>query len=549
MNNYNKIKQAFGRLRAPAGLAEKILAPEKSKVVVSRRPGYKLAFGAILSVLLIISTLSVLVVFPGLLMDTTAKIPGKEDFANAGLMTTYEDGAYIDIPQICVTFNGRFNDISLDDFTDLVLTRNGIPVENTLSYNGEFRYSSEMQMTWFALDFEHENTEPGIYHFTGKYKDFDFETGRLVVEVTPLGDEPANSEDCYGVGLGGVGYPNGTGIKELHSISFYFTGNQHAFYMSDLTQMELTLNGKKIDFKIEDQIYRYLYVLNDDEYATWFTVVLVKHLTKTGTYKLTGYYMGKPFESMDLVIGKKDASISNSTLASKKAPGKNDLNYARLSFRIEDGVVVNIPYIDIGFKGEFNDINPEDFTDMKLTRNGILVENEIKYKQIYYDNYFNQNTTMVIFEFENENTKPGTYGFTGKYKGVAFEALKAIVEETPIGNEPANPNDIRGFSFIGHYNEKEDKCDSVSGIIFNFSGHQQIFNLSDLTSMELTLNNKKIDFEFDENVNRQLSIDYNDNAYTVFTTYFKETLTNPGRYKLTGRYMGVKFESNEMEVK
>lgn len=236
-----------------------------------------------------------------LLNACSMQIPSNTDFDSAYFDVVTEDGAKVDIPQIIIRFKGKYNDINFDDFTDMILTRDGIPVTNKLTYNGVFFQGNNQ--TDFYFEFENENRKSGIYGFTGKYKDTDFEIYNKVVEETPLGDTPANPDDLWSVGCGGQSDGNGN-LIEVSDIAFYFDGVQQAFFNADLTDLELTFKNQKIEFEFNefDNNGRYLEIRADGKLITGFHLSFKEALTKSGVYQLTGNYRGKPFVSIEIII-------------------------------------------------------------------------------------------------------------------------------------------------------------------------------------------------------------------------------------------------------
>jgi hypothetical protein len=211
------------------------------------------------------------------------------------------------LPSLTLRFNGTFNEIDPDDLTDIILTKDGIVIENNLTYNGRFEYGFWWNgaMTDFYFDFDFENTEPGIYRLTGKYKGVDFEVGNTVVETYPLGDEPANPDDLIGVGF--VGMPidpwdRYSGMGGLMEITIQFSGVQQAFCMSDLTDLKLTLNGEETPFEVwENVVMRYVHIL-DNRPMTSFHLILIDPLDMPGTYQVSGYYRGTAFYSFPIEV-------------------------------------------------------------------------------------------------------------------------------------------------------------------------------------------------------------------------------------------------------
>ncbi|MCL2517489.1 MAG: hypothetical protein FWF15_02885 [Oscillospiraceae bacterium] len=235
-----------------------------------------------------------------LLTACSAKTPRAKDIDTAFLDLTYEKlegdliGGHSGISKIIIKFNGAFDNINIKDFTEMILTRNGIPANSKLKYDGEYYKLDEM--TWFYLSFETEIREPGIYDFTGKYKGVEFNNfNRIIVEKTPLTDTPANPDDLYAVSHGGRGDESSIAMIALKFFSFQFSGIQQSFYISDLTDLEFTLNGQKLEFSFIGHVVRYLYVLPNDDFDTHYALNLNEEFSDLGNYKLTGNYKGKPF--------------------------------------------------------------------------------------------------------------------------------------------------------------------------------------------------------------------------------------------------------------
>ena len=225
--------------------------------------------------------------------------PSSNDFDFALFEGNSEYGVRTDISQISIQFIGKYDKINFDDFTDMVLTKDGIPIDNSLAYNGKFTYYDKFmpyndERTRFYFEFQNENREPGIYGFTGKYKGVDFEANKMVVEALPLGNVPANPDDLFSVGCVRTD-------EYVSDILFDFWEIQQVFDVSDLTNLTLTFNNQEIEFEFEDQVFRYLSVL-EDKFETSFCLRFKEHLTMLGVYQLTGNYRGEPFESMEIVI-------------------------------------------------------------------------------------------------------------------------------------------------------------------------------------------------------------------------------------------------------
>jgi len=209
-----------------------------------------------------------------------------------------ENDLKIGIPSIFMRFYGIQTYINTDDFTDMVLTRDGIPVDNKLTYTGVFHQGEWWigEITDFYFAFEYENLEPGRYGFTGKYKGVPFEVYNKIIEASPLGDTPANPDYLCYVSWVSSGLYGREGAYALSSIGFNFHGTQQTFYKSDLTDLKLTLNGEEIEFMLLDSYSRYLECFGD-EVQTGFHWHFEKPFTTPGIYQMTGNYMGKPFAS------------------------------------------------------------------------------------------------------------------------------------------------------------------------------------------------------------------------------------------------------------
>ena len=207
-----------------------------------------------------------------------------------------------------------------------------------------------------------------------------------------------------------------------------------------------------------------------------------------------------------------------------------------------NGIVKSIPSINMNFFGKQNYINPNDFTDMVLMKDGKTVNNKLIYNNsIEQDKWDVGDITNFAFFFEKAITEPGFYRLTGKYKGMDFESDYKIIEQYPIGNTPANPDDFFAVAFRNLENKS-------SGIVFYFNGIHQSFNIDDLTNLKLTLNGNKINCKLRYNT-RYLNYDEeNDKVTTFFYMDFNEPLTAPGKYELTGKYMGKEFISWEYSI-
>ena len=186
-------------------------------------------------------------------------------------------------------FHDTIDKIDPEDFTDIILTRDGIIVYNKLTYNdgvNQFSWGGREAITDFYFEFEFENNEPGVYGLTGKYKGVDFAVYSKVVESS-IDDTPANPNEFAGMSI--VGSPI------VHEIGFHFDGVQQSFYMSDLTNIALTLDGEMIPFTLRNFIVRYVEIRNYGGVDTGYHLIFEEPPTTSGTYQFSGYYMGEPF--------------------------------------------------------------------------------------------------------------------------------------------------------------------------------------------------------------------------------------------------------------
>jgi len=240
-----------------------------------------------------------------LYLNLSTKTPTAYDFDNAWISWVQDEktGVVTAIRQICMRFNGKQNFINPNDFTDLKLTRDGIAVNNKLTFNGRTEYWSDIDKTNFYFSFAEENIEPGIYNLTGKYKGLSFKSDYKIVEsLSGIGNIAANKNDLHSVEFAFVGESifNPTAIT---GIWIYFNLTQQSLYQTDLTDLKLTLNGKDIKFSLTDKISRYIYYTEDTKIPmTVYTLNFKESFISPGTYQLTGKYMGILFNSSEMTI-------------------------------------------------------------------------------------------------------------------------------------------------------------------------------------------------------------------------------------------------------
>lgn len=221
--------------------------------------------------------------------------------------------------------------------------------------------------------------------------------------------------------------------------------------------------------------------------------------------------------------------------------------YASFDVVANSKVKTSIPNLVVRFHGYINSINPEDFTDIVLTRDGVPIDNGIKLtNKIKQYVWGYEEITDFYFEFTSNNTIPGVYGLTGKYKGVPFEVYNKIIEEG-VTDEAANPDDLDQVSFVGSWDEKDNWIE-ISEIVFSFDGLQNSFYLSDLTDLMITCNGKEVPFSIRDDVFRFREINQDNLADTFYNLKLTKGITDPGIYIVSGKYKGVPFVSRELVI-
>lgn len=233
--------------------------------------------------------------------DTELIAPKSGDFYFASFEVVSNGTIKSAIPQLSIRFRGRVTTMDPKDITDIVLTRDGIPIDNPITFTGDY-----YQFTWgyedvtdFYFDFQDDNRTPGTYHLTGKYQGRPFEVYDKIIEET-ITDEPANENDLIQVGW--AFYPDEKGSpKEVSELVFHFRGRQNTFYQSDLTELKGTKDGQEISFSFRGDVFRY-YEYGYERSDTSFNLILNNVFTQSGTYLITGKYRGKEFISQDIVI-------------------------------------------------------------------------------------------------------------------------------------------------------------------------------------------------------------------------------------------------------
>ena len=224
-----------------------------------------------------------------------------------------------------------------------------------------------------------------------------------------------------------------------------------------------------------------------------------------------------------------------------------DFYFAYFDVVIDGNVKASIPSLGIRFHGLVDSINPDDLTDILLTRDGVPVDNGItltnRIDQFEWDYEY---ITDFYFKFTTNNTEPGNYGLTGKYKGVPFEVYNKIIE-AEITDVAANPDDLNQVTFMGRMDE-EDNWESFSELVFSFYRLQNSFYVSDLSDLKITCNDKEVPYSFESRVFRYYEVSSDSNADTSFNLVLKDRFTDPGVYVISGKYRGIPFISYEMTI-
>jgi len=206
---------------------------------------------------------------------------------------------------------------------------------------------------------------------------------------------------------------------------------------------------------------------------------------------------------------------------------------------------VSIPGLVIRLKGKANAINPADLTDVIFTRDGVHVNNGLMYTGTYKSlRVDNEDVTDFYFAFEYDNVEPGRYGLTGKYQGEPFEVMEKIIEKT-VSGEPAEAGALRIVE-LWHFTDADLSIKKITELSFLFEGHQNAFYPADLTDLKCFRDGEEIKIAFLDEVFRYYESDGMGSANTSYNLIFSNPLTESGRYKITGRYRGVYFETNEV---
>ncbi|MCL1859126.1 MAG: copper amine oxidase N-terminal domain-containing protein [Oscillospiraceae bacterium] len=327
--------------------------------------------------------------------------------------------------------------------------------------------------------------------------------------------------------------PDANGQSIIKGVTIIFNGRFEEIIPEYFTEILLSRNNKIIVNKL---IYDdFEQNTKDDRVKTYFTFTFEKEIDLFGIYQFSGSYRGELFMTEEFNISE------------PPKPDAEDFYFAMLEFLYKDSVKYALIDVFIRFNGTHDYINPDDFTDMKLTKDGTVVNVKPVYKNRFSQFEWLGDGTNFYFEFENEITEPGVYSFSGKYMGVPFKIASDIIIESSITDEPANPDDINNTISYVYYTNKNEQAISINEFVFSFSGMQNSFYQSDLTDLKITLNGEEIDFEFEDYAVRYLDVVPN-SFETSYNLILKERFTAPGVYEITCKYMGKELKSGEITV-
>lgn len=245
---------------------------------------------------------------------------------------------------------------------------------------------------------------------------------------------------------------------------------------------------------------------------------------------------------------KEEATKSIEEKAEVQEPAAGDFYFAHFDVLTEGSVKASIPSLVIRLHGTVDTINPDDLTDIVLTRDGVPVANNIlTNSRTVQFTWGYEDVTDFYFDFAVNNTEPGNYDLTGKYKGVPFDVYNKIIE-IGLTEEPADVKDLSSVGWVYKPNKENDPM-ILTELAFNFEGQQNEFYISDLSDIKATVNGVELPIAFEENVFRYYEVSYDNTGDTSFNLLLKEAYTAPGTYVVTGSYRGVPFTSMEMTIK
>ncbi len=232
----------------------------------------------------------------------------------------------------------------------------------------------------------------------------------------------------------------------------------------------------------------------------------------------------------------------------ERAASPSDFYDAYFNVITENNVKTSIPSLIIRLHGTVETINPDDLTEVVLTRDGIVIENSVAYSgrmEQFTWNY--EDITDFYFEFATVNRVPGKYGLTGNFMGNNFTVYNKYIEEA-VTDEVADPEDLESVSWC-YLPDEKNQPKIISEVVFYFKGLQNAFHPSDLTELKLTVNGSEIPFSFEERAFRYYEERYDKSGGdTSFNLILKEDLTTSGTYRITGNYLGKAFTSMELMI-
>ena len=206
------------------------------------------------------------------------------------------------------------------------------------------------------------------------------------------------------------------------------------------------------------------------------------------------------------------------------------------------GTINSIIGVTVRFYGHVSAIDPVDFTDFVLTRDGVKIDNPVVMnKSITQTEWGSEKVTDVYFEFKQTITEPGRYGFTGRYGATPFTVTDKVIE-APGKNKPADPDKFQSSQFSHTYGPKGG-LESIVGVTFTFAGQHEDFSISDLTNLKLTRDGSEIKFSLTPEVFRYLGVEFAGMTTTFALVFTDDGFIAPGTYKLTGEYRGRTFST------
>lgn len=202
-------------------------------------------------------------------------------------------GLETDYGYVTIRFNGTFDDINLSDFSEIVLTSHGEPLQFDLTMTRKIHQGDGLEyVTDIYLRITQEYPKPGQYAFYGTYKGIPFAI-HIVAEFVRILPIPADPQSLAFVSV--TYLPPGESTTRLVTdFSFHFKGIQHWFNVNDFRDVRLTHGGVDVPFDTHSYIVRHRLYCEDDT-MTVFTLVLTEPLASPGVYQLSGFYRDTPF--------------------------------------------------------------------------------------------------------------------------------------------------------------------------------------------------------------------------------------------------------------